>query len=348
MKNLPRLLIAFSCFFPSFGQAQSLFDSKEIFEIKLTGAIREALEDRVVESNYHSVDLAYRDTNDAEINIPIKVKTRGHFRKLKENCTFPPLLLNFSEDLTRNTIFSAQKKLKLVTPCRSEKYVVREYLVYQLYNLVTLKSFKARLVKVHYGEPENEKESVPLFGILLEEEEQMAARNQSVIVDGKLVRPEQTNINDFLTAAVFEYMIGNTDWSVQYLQNIKLIAADSLSTPTAVPYDFDHSGLVSAPYAQPAAALELTSIRERRYRGYCVKDMKQFDAVIAHFNAIKDDAYALYAQNELLEESYIKSTLKYFDEFYKIINNPKQVAREFQYPCLKTGTGNVVIKGLKQ
>jgi hypothetical protein len=167
-------------------------------------------------------------------------------------------------------------------------------------------------------------------------------------VEGKLVRPEQTNTNDFLNTAVFEYLIGNTDWSVQYLQNIKLIARDSLSIPTAVPYDFDHSGLVGAPYAKPAEALELSSTRERRYRGYCIQDMKQFDDVIAHFNSIKDEVYALYTSNTLLDESYIKSTIKYFDEFYKTINNPKATAREFQYPCLKSGTGNVVIKGLKQ
>jgi hypothetical protein len=76
--------------------------------------------------------------------------------------------------------------------------------------------------------------------------------------------------------------------------------------------------------------------------------MKQFDTVLAHYNSLKDEIYALYNDNPLLEESYIKSTIKYFDEFYKTINNPKAVAREFQYPCLKSGTGNVVIKGLKQ
>jgi len=338
-------VVLFICFLPEAVWSQSLFDSKEILEISFNGAIQDAMNDRAVESAYYPVELSYRDNKGELVKIPLRAKTRGNFRKMKSNCTYPPLMLNFSSELTRNTIFSEQNKLKLVTPCRGDKYVVREYLVYQLHNLVTPKSFRARLVKVNYG---NQKKPEPLYGILLEEEDQMAARNNSIITEGKLVRPEQTQVDDFLKAAVFEYLIGNTDWSVQYLQNIKLIAADSFSIPSAVPYDFDHSGLVSAPYALPEAALELSSVRERRYRGYCIQDMKQFDTVLAHYNSLKDEIYALYNNNPLLEESYIKSTIKYFDEFYKTINNPKAVAREFQYPCLKSGTGNVVIKGLKQ
>jgi hypothetical protein len=216
-------------------------------------------------------------------------------------------------------------------------------MVYQLHNLITPKSFRARLVKVIYDDG---KSPEPLYGILLEEEDQMAARNNSMILETKLVRPEQTNSEDFMKTAVFEYLIGNTDWSVQYLQNIKLIATDSLSVPSTVPYDFDHSGLVNAPYAKPAEELFLATVRERRYRGYCVQDVKKFDNVIAHFNGLKEQIYALYQDNVLLEESYVKSTIRYFDDFYKVINEPKLLAREFQYPCLKSGTGNVVIKGL--
>ena len=46
-----------------------------------------------------------------------------------------------------------------------------------------------------------------------------------------------------------------------------------------------------------------------------------------------------------LESSYIKSTLKYLDEFYQVINNPKLAEREL-ISCLADGTGDVVIKGL--
>ena len=148
--------------------------------------------------------------------------------------------------------------------------------------------------------------------------------------------------------AVFEYMIGNTDWSVQYYQNIKLIAADSMSIPTTVPYDFDHAGIVDAPYALPAPELLLSSTRERRYRGYCLADLSSLDKTFATFNKLKEEIYSVYTKFPLLEPGYIKSTVKFLDGFYETINSQKTVKREFGYPCQKDGTANVVIQGLKK
>jgi len=330
-------------------QPEQLFDNEEVLEITISGEFAELMKDRGDEPSYHSFNLTYAKEG-TSVKIPIKIKTRGHFRKLKENCTYPPMLLNFSADSTNNTIFAGQDKLKLVTPCRGDKYVVREYLIYKLYNQITPKSFKVRLVKVIFEDSgsKSKKEADPLFGLLIEEEGPMAKRNNTVAVEGKLVRPEQTQREDFLNMAVFEYMIGNTDWSVQYMQNVKLIATTDTSIPSTVPYDFDHSGLVSAPYAHPAAELLLSSTRERRYRGFCMQDMSQFTAVINRFIERKEDLYKVYTSCALLEESYLKSTLKYLDDFYKTINDPKKLKNEFQYPCRPGGTGNVVIKGLKQ
>ena len=165
----------------------------------------------------------------------------------------------------------------------------------------------------------------------------------------KNLQPEQTEFNTFLTMAVFQYLIGNTDWSVQYQQNIKLLAPDSKAlVTTVVPYDFDHSGLVDAPYAHPAEQLNMTSVRQRRYRGYCVKDMRNFDSVIALFNRLKKDIYETYTGCSLLPEKFVKSTTRYFDEFYETINKPSSWEKEFWYPCDPYGTGNVIIKGLKE
>ncbi|MBK7650459.1 MAG: hypothetical protein IPJ20_06470 [Flammeovirgaceae bacterium] len=160
----------------------------------------------------------------------------------------------------------------MVTPCQGDKYVVYEYLVYKLYNLISPMSFNARLVKMTFENLNGKgKNSEPLYGLLIEDETKMAQRNNTVAIDRTMVRPEQTQSKEFLSMAVFEYLIGNTDWSVQYRQNVKLIAPDSLSRPYAVPYDFDHAGIVSAPYAKPAEQLLLTSTRERRYRGFCCR-----------------------------------------------------------------------------
>ncbi len=329
-------------------QSTGLFDSDEIMEFTLRGDLKTLFRDRGDDSQYYPATIYYTNVNDT-FNIPIKIKTRGHFRKISANCTYPPILLNFAKSTTpENSVFYGQDKMKLVTPCRGDQYVIHEYLVYKLYNLITPKSFKARLVKVTYQDTVKNKSTGPYYGMLLEEEDQMAKRNQSISLDKIGFRPEHTQKEDFLKMAVFQYMIGNTDWSVQYLQNIKLISVDSISWPSVVPYDFDHAGIVRTPYAKPAEELKMNSTLERRYRGYCISEMNQYTEIFSLFNQLKEDFYAVYEGNPLLSSGYQKQTLKFLELFFDTINDPVKAQKEFSYPCNKYGTGNVVIKGLRK
>ncbi len=326
---------------------KGLFDSEDVFQLTLKGNIRDLLNDRTGEAKNFPLVLSYKNDDSSDISLPVDVKTRGNFRRLRENCDLPPLLLQFSiGDAQRSSIFSEQDKLKLVMPCMRDEFVIREWLVYKIYNLFTPYSFRARLVKVKLEDPKSKKNRDAFYGILLEEEKQMAKRNHMILVERKL-QPQQVQRDIFLTMAVFEYLIGNTDWSVQYLQNVKLLAADSLSSVLTVPYDFDHAGIVNAPYAKPAEELLMSSVRQRRYRGYCIKDLKTFGGVIEKFNSLKNELYSIYDSCPLLDQKYIKSTKQYLDEFYKTINDTKAWQKDFSYPCDQNGTGNVVIKGLK-
>jgi hypothetical protein len=305
------------------------------------------MNDRSDNPRSYPLILSYQARNAVEISLSIQAKTRGHFRRTMGGCTYPPLSLRFSKnDTLASSIFKEQRKLKLVMPCRGDEYIIREWLAYKIYNLVTPQSFRARLVTIELNDTKKKKVTPPFYGMLLEEEQQMADRNHDVLIK-RVVRPEQTDQGSFIKMAVFEYLIGNTDWSVQY-QNTKVIAADSNAVPVAVPYDFDQSGLVNTPYAKPAQELELSSVKERRYRGYCIEEMERFDEAITLYNRIKPDIYKLYTDCTLLDPKYVKTTLQYFDEFYKIINDPSALKKEFSYPCDKNGTGRVVIKGLKE
>lgn len=325
-----------------------LFDNEEILDITIKGNIKDLLNDRSDNDPYRPQTLLYKNADSTEVSLQVEAKTRGHFRKMRENCIYPPLLIHFiNNEKLQSSVFKGQDKLKMVMPCLTDAYVVKEYLLYKIYNLVTPKSFKAKLLKVTLIDAKSNKNYKPFYTILLEDEKQMAERNNLVVVKRKMY-PQDTDTETFLTAAVFEYLIGNTDWSVEYLQNIKLLAVDSLAVPEAIPYDFDHSGLVNAPYAKPAEALLMSSVKERRYRGYCVKDLAIFESTIATFNRLKDDIYKLYTGCTLLDTKYIKSALQYLDEFYVTINNSKAWQKDFGYPCNKNGTGNVVIKGLSK
>ncbi|MFT4565763.1 MAG: hypothetical protein ACI9FN_000716 [Saprospiraceae bacterium] len=330
-----------------FSQSTNLFDSEQVIELTLSSDLKAVFRDRGDDPEYHPASLHYESENQV-IHLPVKIKTRGHFRKLSENCNYPPFKLNFSKStILVNTLFEGQNKLKLVTPCRSDKLVIHEYLVYKLYNLLTPKSFKVRLVKVIFHDSHEDENSDSYYAILIEDETQMASRNQAISIEEIGLRPENTRRPDFLRMALFQYMIGNTDWSVQYQQNIKLLAADSIGIKSVVPYDFDHAGIVRAAYAKPAAALKMKSKFERRYRGFCISQMFEYSEIFEIFRQKKNEIYSLYEDNFLLSEKYKKQTIKFLDQFYKTINNPKKAKRAFTYPCKTTGTENVVIKGMK-
>jgi hypothetical protein len=362
MKKLFNACIYFVCLFlvapvncfaqepevKSSSHGNGLFETDKILDITISGNVKDLLNDRSDKPKDHPMNILYKAEGGAEISLTAVLKTRGHFRKLKENCYYPPLEVHFTKnEALKSSIFKGQKKLKLVMPCAGDEYVVREWMVYKLYNLITPKSFMARLVKVTLNNTKSNKTESPFYGILLEDENQMAKRNGGISVTRKM-QPNRTEPNTFLTMAVFEYLVGNTDWSVQYMQNIKLVAADSMAVPFAVAYDFDHAGIVNAPYAMPAEELRMSSVLERRYRGYCIEDMKIFDPVIALYNKLKPAIYSIYTDCALLDKKYLKATLKYLDEFYETINDPQKVQKEFGYPCDKNGTGNIVIKGLRE
>lgn len=330
------------------GQNQGLFDSDEILEVNLKGDFSKLFKNTKGEPQYFDFSMGLGDSSGRQITVPLRVRTRGHFRREMNICDYPPLLLNFSKEDIENTVFRGQDKLKLVMPCQGDRYVLREFYVYKLYNLFTPKSFKVRLVRLNIeDQSEKPKKYDPLLVFLIEEEEQMAQRNQMTSLDKDLVHPERIEPEDFHRMAVFQYLIGNTDWSIQYRQNIKLMRGPEMANPVAVPYDFDHSGIVRAPYALPAPELLLSSVTERRYRGYCVEDMHYFEKTFSEFNSQKEAIYSLYSGSTLLDEKDIKLTLKFLDDFYETINNPKNAKYEFQYPCLTDGTGKIVIKGLK-
>ena len=330
------------------GQSKALFKNDQIIELTLYGQIKDVFKDRGESSNYHRASVIYNLVG-ANQEIPLKIKTRGNFRRSASNCKLPPLLLNFPKNNhPKNSLFYGQNKLKLVTSCKGENLVIQEYLVYRLYNLLTPYSFKAQLVNVTYKDADKDEIINQSYGILLENEKDMAVRNEALILSKLHVNPQSIQRQKFLKMAVFEYLIGNTDWSIQYQQNIKLIQTSPSNLPISIPYDFDHAGIVRAPYAKPSHALKMTSTRERRYRGFCVSNMNELADIFEEFNRLRDSINKLYCKNILLDQKYIKKTISFLNEFYETINDPKKAKRAFLYPCDRLGTGNVIIKGLKK
>ena len=315
-----------------------LFDADTPLQLRIAVDLRTLLNDRdSLKAAYHPASLTYRVGDSVPVSVPVELKTRGHWRRQTRNCAFPPLLTNFPRSKVEGTLFANQDKLKLVTPCRPgvreyEEYVLREYLVYKVYNLLTPWSLRARLASTTYVDTTGRQDSLTRQTFLIEDPEQMAARNGGQLLE---VRGAEFALMDSLQMGLvgtFLYLIGGTDWSLRGLHNIELVQDVEHGVFRPVTYDFDFTGIVNTAYAGPDPRLRLRSVRERLYRGSCLTD-EQWPAVLTTFREHKAAIYALYATTPGLSPGYVKDTHRYLDEFYRVIDDPAKLSSELIRKC---------------
>ena len=189
-------------------------------------------------------------------------------------------------------------------------------------------SFKVRLANLNLEDLEFKKPTHSMYAFLIEPVKSLAKRNSTKELETKNIHPNFTDRQLMNQLALFQYLIGNTDWSVKALHNIKLLSRDSLQKPVAVPYDFDFSGLVNATYALPAEHLPIKSVRQRHYNGYH-RTLDEIKKNLNVFKQNKDEIYQLVHSINGLEKRYIDETIKYFDQFYKMIDNAKIIQHKF-------------------
>ena len=317
-------------------RAAGLFDSDAVLQVTLRVDLKALSKDRdTTERENRPGTLSYAGPNGARISHDVQVRTRGHFRLARKNCAFPPLRVKFSKQRSEGSLFAGQGALKLVTHCRNgkeyEQYVLQEYLIYKIYNLLTPRSFRVRLARVTYIDARGRSDPLTKPAFFIEDDDRMAARNGAQIVKTRGAAMEDLDREQMGMVAVFQYLIGNTDWSVPALHNIRLIR-NQHGIVFPVPYDFDWSGVISTPYATPAPQLPIKSVRDRLYRGDC-RPEEQLARILRHFNARREAIYALYRRMPGLHPRHVERTHEYFDEFYKTINNPKAVRRELVESC---------------
>lgn len=260
------------------------------------------------------------------VNEKILVEFRGHFRR--ENCFLPPLKLIF------NTPDSGAlwplKSLKLVSACNpaggSNQYLLKEYLSYKIYNLITDKSFRVRLLDLDYQDSSGSKKTIRDYAFFIEDIKDLAKRNNCKEFTGPITHTEKSNRKQMTLLAIFEYMIGNTDWAVPVRHNIKAIQlkGDSTAKPYCIPYDLDYAGLVNATYAVPDPLLNTETVLQRVYRGF-PRTMDELSEVLDVFKKQKENIYSLINNFNPLTTRNKKNMIDYLEEFFKIIDDPKDV-----------------------
>jgi hypothetical protein len=271
-------------------------------------------------------------------DIPVKLGSRGHLRLKSQTCDFVPIKVDLPRDQLAGTIFEGQTTLKLGTHCRGERdsdqYVIREYLAYKLANLVTPLSLRARLARGTYVDARSKKKIATHSALFLEHENDLARR-----LGGRDVKLQHMVFSEFdkpalTTMMMLEYMLGNTDYSIWTLHNV-VIVQDKRRKFFPVPYDFDLSGMVHAPYAAPDPRLSLRSVTDRLYRGPC-RTVEEFNAAAEPFRASQADMMtAIDSVSEL--NSVHKGEMKdYLAGFFRRIATPDAIKKTFVDGCPAT------------
>ncbi len=316
-----------------------LFDEDIPLNLIIEFDFSTVLNDRSDDPDYTGGSLTIVDDDKNKTLFNIKIRARGNSRRLYGICSFPPLKIDFKKSETVNTIFDGQNKLKLVTHCSNlsdyEDYMLEEYLIYKTYNLLTDNSFRVRLVKITYKDLKHQFPAENHYAFLLEDDDDMAARNNSHITDVKILHPDSCNQNAVDLVTLFQYMIGNTDWWITTRHNVVIMQPNNQQLPIPIPYDFDYSGCIDAIYAKPSPQLNINSVTEHYFRGYC-RTPEDYKNIIEQFNSKKNEIFGLYENFDYLGKRKINKMLKFFNAFYDIINNPDALKNEIDKTCITT------------
>jgi hypothetical protein len=322
-------------------EKRQLFDKTDPLVFTLTADFKIINKDRHPESTArYPGTISVNDDRGREQLIKVKLSPRGHFRRMARNCSFVPLRVELPEAEVKGTVFEGQTTLKLGTHCQDDKayeqYTLREYLTYPLYSLVTPRSFRARLARATYVDEKSGKPVTTRNALFIEHENDVARR-----MGGRIVELPRTEFKDFHaetlnTMMLFEYMIGNTDFSLYANHNVRFVQ-DPSRTLYPVPYDFDLSGLVHAPYAIPDRRFGIRSVLDRLYRGPC-RSVDDLETAAAQFRTKKNDMFALVDGMKEMDGAVRSEMKSYLEEFFRAIDKPTTIKSRLVDGCKTTPT----------
>lgn len=313
-----------------------IFEGEEKLRLKLSADFTSLLKNKEDE-NYIPALISIRFSKKEAFERELRVKPRGYYRKM--NCGFPPLMLNFKPD----TLIAADGKyvkIKLVSHCYDSdtymNYVLKEFLIYKLYALLSPYSLRVRLADVEYVDTGKRERNVNQLGFLIEPMDVFCERTDVIEIEGKYFDDAEINELEADRVAIFMYMIGNTDWRIKSGHNIKFLKIKNhrVEEVVPVPYDFDHAGLINTNYALPSEWSEAERVTERDYTGRCRTFDTNYDVLIEDFLTVKEKMFQTINEFEYLEEKQRKRVFKFVEDFYEELEKPERFKRNLHNSCM--------------
>jgi len=311
-----------------------LFADDSVLDVMIEAPLTTLMKERPDEE-YLEGSFSYTEADGNQQTFSLKLRTRGNYRRDPEHCRFAPIRLNFGVSEVAGTLFEGQDKLKLVTHCltgrmRAEQLVVREYIAYRLLHELTSVSYNVRMFRIRYVDTEGARDLTRL-AFVIEDDAAVADRNGLELIDVRSISPEELDPRQQNLLHIFEYMIGNTEYSLvnpepkkSCCHNVDMLSASGGPLYLPLPYDFDFAGLVNAPYAEPNPRYPLRTVRTRYYKGVCGNNELLPDT-LRSFRVARDSFERVIEDAEFLSASTRKSIRAYLEKFFDRISDQESV-----------------------
>jgi len=314
----------------TYGQSKRLA-SKSIFRAlqspRVTAVILETDLDSLINhrnrDTYQPGKFSYFDRNGARIDHRIKLRPRGKFRR--KICDFPMIKIDFPKKELKKRGYAKFDDYKLVTHCinnanRSYESIAREYLAYKLYNILSPNSYRVQFLYITYVDSEDNIPSFQHFAFIIEDTAELSnritAKSRKELAGLHL---DSLDVEQYNFVALFQYMIGNTDWvGYPIPRNVKIMKQEGTEKYITVPFDFDFAGIVAAPYAVPSGSLNQRHIRHRIFQG-AGYDERTLRPTIEHFLSKKRKILKRSKHFSLLSKRSRKDILRFLESFFKEI-----------------------------
>jgi hypothetical protein len=335
-------LVAGQTSVPETGDAAPLFADHAAIDVTIEAPLTTL---RTVRSDEEYLDgtFSYQTADGDAGSFDIKLRTRGRFRLLESTCNFPPVRLNFRKKQVKDTLLDGQDKLKLVTHCQHnkpsyEQLVLREYLAYRFLQVLTDKSFRVRLMRINWIDTESNDNRLKV-GFVIEDDDDVADRVGMSAKKTPNIEIEDLDPAQRRLAYIYQYMIGNTDYSLIHgadendcCHNSVPMTATEGPPYTPVPYDFDFSGLVNAPYAVIDRRFRISNVRQRLYRGRCI-DNEFLPENFAYFTEKRAAFLSILDEIDLLSGRTLRDVTGYLDRFFEDISDAGRIKKQFIDRC---------------
>ena len=294
-------------------------------EITITTDLHQLLENRR-KADYQEGQMAYE--KDGKLyNWSIELRPRGKFRRTM--CEFPPLKLEFSKRELERAGLQKQDDMKLVTHCLGDSSVTsqlifREYLAYKLYNEISVHSLRVQLIKIRYVDEKDTSYTFQRWGILLEDIDELADRMGGKEVEQFTFKPGQLDTVQHTFIALFQMMIGNTDWDIKPIRNLKLIQDSQREALVLVPHDFDFSAWVGAPYAVPRMDIGQHKLQEPIFQGI-TQSTSVLRPVTKLFRSHRKALLKVIDDFDLLSKQEKGPLMRQLRKFFRLLETPEEL-----------------------